>query len=138
MEWLERWGYITAGLSFLVLGMAVFAFGWISFFAHLSKGVLNAAMGLMVDLLLVIIFLELFRTILEFLKTHTLTLEPFLYIGIVAAIRRILTLTAQEAIVHATSEQFNRYLWDVGLHGGLVIGLIVSLFLYKKGTTMKS
>ncbi len=138
MESLERWGYITAGLSFLVLGMTVFAYGWISFFTGLHKGVLHAAMGLMVDLLLVVIFLELFRTILEFLKTHTLTLEPFLYIGIVATIRRILTLTAHETIVHASPEQFDRYLWDVGLHGVLVIGLILSLLVYKKALTLKS
>jgi uncharacterized membrane protein (DUF373 family) len=138
MEWLEKWGYITAGLSFLVLGMAVFAHGWASFFSGLHKGVLSASMGLMVDLLLVIIFMELFRTILEFLKTHTLTLEPFLYIGIVAAIRRILTLTAHEAIAQVSAEQFSRYLWDVGMHGGLVFGLIVSLFIYKKGITVKA
>ncbi len=137
MEWLEKWGYITAGLSFLLLGMAVFAYGWATFFSSLYKGILNASMALMVDLLLVIIFMELFRTILEFLKTHTLTLEPFLYIGIVAAIRRILTLTAHEAIAEASAEQFSRYLWDVGMHGGLVAGLIVSLFIYKKGITVK-
>jgi uncharacterized membrane protein (DUF373 family) len=94
-------------------------------------------MGLMVDLLLVIILMELFRTILEFLKTHALSLEPFLYIGIVATIRRIRTRTAQEAMVHASQDQFTRYIWDVSLHGILVLGLILSLFFYKKGMSVK-
>jgi uncharacterized membrane protein (DUF373 family) len=137
MEWLERWGYITAGLSFLLLGMIVFLHGWGMFFAYIGKGILPAAMRLMVDLLLVIIFLELFRTILEFSKTHALTLEPFFYIGIVAAIRRILTLTAHDTM-EISREHFEQYLWDIGIHGVLVLGLVLGLYVYKKGSTAKS
>jgi len=137
MEWLEKWGYITAGISFLILGMVVFLNGWGTFLFSLHAGVLKAAMRLMVDLLLVIIFMELFRTLLEFLKTHTLTLEPFLYIGIVAAIRRILTLTAHDTALHVSPEQFQRYLWDLSLHGALVFVMTLSLFVYKKETHPK-
>ncbi|MBI3358593.1 MAG: phosphate-starvation-inducible PsiE family protein [Nitrospirae bacterium] len=138
MEWLEKWGYITAGVSFLLLGMVVFIHGWGAFLFSLHEGVLKAAMRLMVDLLLVIIFMELFRTLLEFLKTHTLTLEPFLYIGIVAAIRRILTLTAHDTVLETSADQFQRYLWDLGLHGALVLVLTLSLFIYKIGTRTKT
>jgi uncharacterized membrane protein (DUF373 family) len=137
MEWLEKWGYITAGVSFLALGMVVFFHGWGSFFSSLHEGLLKASMRLMVELLLVIIFLELFRTLLEFLKTHTLTLEPFLYIGIVAAIRRILTLTAHDT-VDVSEDQFQRYLWDLGLHGALVFVLTLSLFVYKREVKTKA
>jgi len=132
MEWLEKWGYVTAGVSFLALGMIVFTRGWFMFFAGLSQGVLRPAMGLMVDLLLVIIFMELFRTLLEFLKTNALTIEPFLYIGIVAAIRRILTITPHEALASVSPEEFTRYLWDISVHGLMVIGLVISLFIYRK------
>ncbi|MEK7747462.1 MAG: phosphate-starvation-inducible PsiE family protein [Nitrospirota bacterium] len=138
MEFLEKWGYITAGLSFLLLGMVVFVYGWGLFFIQLGHGILPATMHLMIDLLLVIIFLELFRTILEFSKTHQLTLEPFFYIGIVAAIRRILTLTATaHDIVLLSDAQFQRYVLDIGLNGVLVLVLIVSLYIYKKSTTQK-
>src|SRR5581483_5843517 len=54
------------------------------------KGSLPGA-GLIHDLLLVIILLELFRTIINFLKTKIITREPFLYICIIASTRRILT-----------------------------------------------
>lgn len=138
MESLERWGYITAGLSFLFLGMVVFVYGWYVFYETLSDGVLRASLILMVDLLLVIILLELFRTVLNFLKTHTITLEPFLYVGIVAAIRRILTTGAQEAVLQSSDQQFNRYLWDVGLNGLLIIVLVLALFVYKKQMGPKS
>jgi uncharacterized membrane protein (DUF373 family) len=138
MEWLERWGYITAGLSFLVLGMVVFAYGWYVFYIKLDSGVLSASLLLLNDLLLVIILLELFRTVLNYLKTHTVTLEPFLYVGIVAAIRKILTTGAQETVLGTASDaQFERYLWDVGLNGLLVVALVVALFSYKKQAAPK-
>jgi uncharacterized membrane protein (DUF373 family) len=133
LEWMEQWGYITAGLSFLFLGMVVFSFGWYSFFSELPNGVLAASLTLMNDLLLVIILLELFRTVLNFLKTHTVTLEPFLYVGIVAAIRKILTTSAEGAVREVASEQyFNRYLWDMGLHGILIFLLVIALLGYRK------
>jgi uncharacterized membrane protein (DUF373 family) len=133
MEWLERWGYITAGVSFLLLGMIIFAYGWYVFYVTAVEGLLGASLVLMNDLLLVIILLELFRTVLNFLKTHAITLEPFLYVGIVAAIRKILTTGAQETVLGVTSDQqFDRYLWDIGLHGLLVLALVLAIFTYRK------
>jgi uncharacterized membrane protein (DUF373 family) len=133
MEWLERWGYITAGVSFLFLGMIVFIYGWYVFYGAMGDGVLGASLVLMNDLLLVIILLELFRTVLNFLKTHTISLEPFLYVGIVAAIRKILTTGAQETVLGATSDQhFNRYIWDIGLHGLLILALVLAIFTYRQ------
>jgi len=76
METLDGWGYITAGFSFLVLGMIVFAHAWYMFIATFTVGVLSSVLALIHDLLLVVILLELFRTIINFLKTHVITLEP--------------------------------------------------------------
>jgi uncharacterized membrane protein (DUF373 family) len=133
LEWLEGWGYVTAALSFLFLGMVVFVYGWIAFAGSVSEGVLSASLMLMNDLLLVIILLELFRTVLNFLKTHTITLEPFLYVGIVAAIRKILTTGAEEAVSEAVSDQyFERYLWDMSLHGVLIFMLVIAMLAYRK------
>ena len=39
--------------------------------------------------------LELFRTILRFLETDTLRVEPYLAVGIIACIRRMLTASAE-------------------------------------------
>jgi len=83
------------------------------------------------DLLFVVILLELFRTIINFLKSHVITLEPFLYVGIIAATRRILTGGGQLAFLETMSEQaFNRYLWDIGLNVIIVLALILAVFIY--------
>ena len=38
MEWLEKYGYITAGLSFLLLAILVFFYGWFEFLRDLQSG----------------------------------------------------------------------------------------------------
>ena len=50
-------------------------------------GLLPAGLKLLNDLLLVIILLELFRTVVRFLQTEVLT-EPYLAVGIIAWTRR--------------------------------------------------
>lgn len=98
MERLETYGYISVGISFLLLGMAVFVYGWWEFAETATNHVPKAILVLLNDLLLVVILLELFRTIVNFLKTGEISLEPFLHVGIIAAVRKILTVGAEMAL----------------------------------------
>jgi len=131
LEWLEKWGYLTAGLSFLLLGMVIFTYGWYAFFVAFRSGTFHAVLTLTNDLLFVLILLELFRTVINFLKSHVITLEPFLYVGIIAGIRRILTGGALMTNLESMSDQaFNRYLWDIGLNVVIVTALVIAVFVY--------
>lgn len=134
MEWLDRWGYITAGLSLLFLGMLIFAHSWMIFIqGTVQEGLLLAGLKLLNNLLLVIILLELSRTVVRFLQTDILTLEPYLAVGIIACIRRILTASAELShLPQITSDLFNRYLIDVGLNVGVVLVLIFAVFIVRK------
>lgn len=135
MEWLDRWGYITAGLSLLILGMLIFAHSWYIFaVSTLAKGTLLAAgLKLLNDLLLVIILLELFRTVVRFLQTEILALEPYLAVGIIACTRRVLTASAELAHLPEVSDsQFYHYLMDVGVNVGVILVLIIAVFLVRK------
>ena len=134
METLDGLGYITAGFSFLLLGMVVFAHAWYTFLTMWTSGVLPAALTLIHDLLLVVILLELFRTIINFLKTHVITLEPFLYICISSSTRRILTTGAETAYSEKlTTEVFHRYLLDIGVNVLVIVALVLAVFLARKG-----
>ncbi|HEV8540180.1 MAG TPA: phosphate-starvation-inducible PsiE family protein [Nitrospiraceae bacterium] len=134
MEWLDRWGYITAGLSLLFLGMLIFAHSWTIFIQEaVQEGLLLAGLKLLNNLLLVIILLELSRTVVRFLQTDILTLEPYLAVGIIACIRRILTASAELShLPQITTDLFNRYLIDVGLNVGVVLVLIFAVFIVRK------
>ena len=133
MEALDGWGYIAAGVSFLILGMLVFVHAWYVFAIQIGSQVLSAALGLVHDLLLVIILLELFRTIINFLKTKVITLEPFLYISIIASTRRILTTGAQvDNLEDMTDQLFHRYLLDVGANVMVIVALVIALYIVRK------
>jgi uncharacterized membrane protein (DUF373 family) len=130
---LDGWGYITAGISFLALGMVVFAHAWYLFGITIGSRVLPAVLALIHDLLLVIILLELFRTIINFLKTKVITLEPFLYICIIASTRRILTTGAQIGYMEDLSDHvFHRYLLDLGANVLVIVALVVAVYMARK------
>ena len=134
MEWLDRLGYLTAGFSLLVLGMLIFAYAWFAFVTKAGQvGLLPSGLKLLNDLLLVIILLELFRTVIRFLQTEILDLEPYLAVGIIACTRRILTASAELShLPTMTDTQFYQYLMDVGLNVTVIMVLVVGVFLVRK------
>ncbi|MCP9470297.1 MAG: phosphate-starvation-inducible PsiE family protein [Nitrospira sp.] len=133
MEALDRFGYFTTGLSFLVVSMVLFSRAWYVFSVIVGENPVLAVLGLVHDLLLVIILLELFRTTINFLKTKVITLEPFLYIGVIASTRRILTTGAQVSYIgELTDLIFNRYLMDLGANVLVVVALIVAVYLSRR------
>ncbi len=133
MEALDGWGYITTGFSFLVIGIVIFLHAWFSFALSVGSNTVSAVLALIHDLLLVIILLELFRTIINFLKTKVITLEPFLYICVIASTRRILTTGAQISYMEELSDQvFQRYLLDLGANVLVILALVVAVYLARR------
>jgi uncharacterized membrane protein (DUF373 family) len=134
MEWLDRLGYLTAGFSLLVLGMLIFTHAWYVFMMKAGQaGLLPSGLKLLNDLLLVIILLELFRTVIRFLQTEVLDLEPYLAVGVIACTRRVLTASAELShLPNMTETQFYQYLMDVGLNVAVIMVLVVGVFLVRK------
>jgi uncharacterized membrane protein (DUF373 family) len=98
-----------------------------------SSGLLPSGLKLLNDLLLVIILLELFRTVIRFLQTEVLDLEPYLAVGIIACTRRVLTASAELShLPNMTETQFYQYLMDVGLNVAVIMVLVVGVFLVRK------
>lgn len=137
LETLDGLGYLTAGLSFLAIGMVVFVHAWYMFALSVRSGAIPAVLTLVHDLLLVIILLELFRTIINFLKTKVIALEPFLYICVIASTRRILTTGAQIAYMQELTDQvFNRYLFDLGGNVLVIVALVFAVYLVRRVSPM--
>lgn len=134
MEWLDRLGYLTAGFSLLILGMLIFAHAWYVFILKANQaGLLPSGLKLLNDLLLVIILLELFRTVIRFLQTEVLDLEPYLAVGIIACTRRVLTASAELShLTSMTDTQFYQYIMDVGLNVTVIMVLTIGVFLVRK------
>jgi uncharacterized membrane protein (DUF373 family) len=82
------------------------------------------------DILFVVIILEIMRTVIVRFTDGVFQLDNFLIIGVIAAVRHILTvgasLTMQE---EKTTQYFNRALIEMGVNTGIVLALVFSLFL---------
>ena len=133
MERLDRWGYLTVGFSLLIVSMLLFLQSWVEFLTSARSGsFLSNSLTLVNNLLLVVILLELFRTIVRFLETDTLRVEPYLAVGIIACIRRMLTASAELGDLRQVPDDFlDKYLKDMTLNAGLVIVLIVSIYIVR-------
>ncbi len=78
-------------------------------------------------ILLVMMTMEIVYTVAISLKSHTLTAEPFLIIGAIASIRRMLVITATSTDVEHKPEVFYNMLIELGLLAATVVALTVAI-----------
>jgi uncharacterized membrane protein (DUF373 family) len=87
------------------------------------------------DVLFVIILLELLRTVVAHFDTAELQLEPFLIIGIISAVRHILTVGARLTLVgEGTNTTFAHSQVELGVEAGVVLALALGLLLVRSRT----
>jgi len=66
---------------------------------------------------------------------HALVPEPFLIVGLIATIRRLLVLTAEFArLVESNTAAFRAAMLELGLLTLMIVALVVSLVVLKRHT----
>lgn len=84
-------------------------------------------------LLLVFIFVELLYAVRLTLKERQVLVEPFLLVGILAAIKEIVVLSVEAAEqVAKDPDAFERSILEIGVLGALVLALAVSALLLRR------
>jgi uncharacterized membrane protein (DUF373 family) len=84
------------------------------------------------DILFIVIILEILRTVISRFTDGVYQLDKFLIIGVIAAVRHILTVGASLTLESGKSDQaFNRALYEMGLNAGIVVALVFAFFLSK-------
>ena len=82
------------------------------------------------DILFVVIILEIMRTIVVRFTDGIFQLDSFLIIGVIAAVRHLLTVGASLTMeTEKTDEYFRRALLEMGVNTGIVITLVFAIFL---------
>src|SRR5262249_249697 len=84
------------------------------------------------DLLLVMIMMEVLRTVLSYIEERGASLRPFLFIGAISATRRILAIGAETTISGeqvVSEEEFKRRMIDLGVNAAVILAIAVALFL---------
>jgi uncharacterized membrane protein (DUF373 family) len=104
----------------------------ISMLQVLEVGILQTVLAVLDRVLLVFILVELLDTIRIIRREHGLIIaEPFLLVGLIAVVRRILLVTAQIEQVAGTDE-FQNLLAELGVMAGLVVVLTIALVFIQR------
>lgn len=103
----------------------------------IHQGVGSVGIGVLVldRILLMLIVAELVYTLGLVIVTHGLSVEPFLYVGLIAVVRRTLILTASIERVPSAGRELTNLLLELGLLGLLAVGLAVAIYLVRRGGT---
>jgi uncharacterized membrane protein (DUF373 family) len=94
--------YVAVVVAVLLVGLAatLIVSGVIGFFSNVSShGVSTAAARLLDQMLLVLILGEIVHTVVLSLREHRLVAQPFIIVGLVAVIRKILLVLSNETTV---------------------------------------
>ena len=92
-----------------------------------ENGPLDTALGLLDKLLLIFIFAELLSTISTIVRDNQILAEPFLLIGLIAVVRRILAVTVS-IDQSLGAPKFNSLLFELGVLTALVVALTAALY----------
>jgi len=84
------------------------------------------------DILFIVIILEILRTVISRFTDGVYQLDKFLIIGVIAAVRHILTVGASLTLQTGKSDEaFERAIYEMGLNALIVVALVFAIFLSK-------
>jgi uncharacterized membrane protein (DUF373 family) len=88
--------------------------------------------NLLSELLLVLILVEIIRTIMTFITTRTSSVRPFLTVAIISSVRRILSVGAELSLKDLKGDDFNHAIIELVVEGGLILIVALALFLVSR------
>jgi uncharacterized membrane protein (DUF373 family) len=124
--------YAAVGFVFLVAALGMLIYSLYAFPANLhSSGFALAVVTLVNDLLLVMIIMEVLRTVISYLQEHGTSLQPFLFIAAISATRRILAIGAQMNVAGGSlsPDKFKESMIDLSANAGAILAIALALYL---------
>jgi len=121
--------YVLVAVLLLLLTVAALVYALSTIPENLKGGGAKALTSLLSELLLILILVELIRTIGAFITTRASSVRPFLTIAIISSVRRILPISAEFSLEDLSGDQFNHAITEFGVEGGLILVVAIALFL---------
>lgn len=86
--------------------------------------------------LLALMVAEILYTVVISLRSHALQAKPFIIVGLIAAVRRVLLISLEAAHVSAIeSPKFTNYMIELGVLSVLILIFVISLHVFRKQNT---
>jgi uncharacterized membrane protein (DUF373 family) len=126
--------YASVGLLLAVAGILVLVGTTSGLVREINQGngAVDVAVLVLDRVLLALIVGELLYTLRFVVRTHEIAVEPFLYIGLIAVVRRILIVTAQLERGTPSGRELTNVLLEFGTLGLLVPALAAAVFLVSR------
>jgi hypothetical protein len=131
---LEEALYIIVGLALLtaavllVVGTVTGLIGSI----RARQGAVNIGIVLLDRILLMLIVAELMHTLRFVVLRGKIVVEPFLFVGLIAVVRRVLIVTAELERQAPGGRALTNQLLELGLLGFLALALAVAIYLVRR------
>ena len=134
--WVEDVVYVGLGVLLAVSAVALLAQGSVDLFRAIAAGVdAREAVALLDRILLALMIVELMYTVLVSFREHTLVPEPFILVALIAAVRRILVITAEfGAQARPDDTLFQHVMLELALLTVLIAVLVGSLAALRRRT----
>jgi hypothetical protein len=133
--WVEDIVYIGLGALLAGCALSLLVAGAHAFWLNLVAGSLNENVVDLLDrLLLVLLIVEVMFTVQVSFREHTLAPEPFLVVGLIAVIRRLLVLTAElpQMLEKADPAVFRQVSIELALLAFMIVSLVASLVMLRR------
>lgn len=136
LAWSEEALYITVGLLLLAAATLVLV-GTVSGLVssiRTHQSAVNIGVVLLDHILLTLIVAELLHTLRFVVLRGEIVVEPFLFVGLIAVVRRILIVTAELERLAPGGRTLTNQLLELGLLGVLTLALSVAIYLVRRAS----
>jgi uncharacterized membrane protein (DUF373 family) len=133
--------YIGLGLILAGTAITLLIGGVVTFGQALWNGAMPASVINLLDrILLVLLVVELLYTVQVSFREHAVVAEPFLLVGLIAAIRRVLVLTVEFGQSPGKSDPtlFQHFVIELGVLTLLIVALSTSLWILRRRDTQST
>ena len=126
----ENYVYILIGI-FLIFATGTIIIDSTASLYHIFEdgNILKGVLHVIDRMLLAIMAVEILYTVRISLESHVLSAEPFLIVGLIASIRRILLIRVESAY---DMEKFNYHMIEITILGFLIFVFVWSIRWLKK------
>ncbi len=129
----DDWLQLAVGIILAVLALTSILHGIHSLGSlfHYDTDFQSVFLETVHNVLLALISLELMWTVITYLREHSVPLEPFIYVGLISGVRKLLLLSVELSREDPSPHLYDYGLRELALEGALILALSLALFLIR-------
>ena len=136
---IEHGLYVALAILLCATSLLALAGAAVALWGGLAQWTASDAIFIVIDRLLVVLMLvEILHTVQVSVRSGALTCEPFLIVGLIASIRRVLVITLESSQVTQHGEMsdtaervFRTSMIELGVLAGLILVMVVSIYMLR-------